>query len=503
MSADLTTLVMAYVGNVTASLDIGVYSYIADQWTQTATIAGTEEANSLVQLQLSADGERLAVSGINAGELATFDLSDGEWTRTNLISVDAEYEVFNATMSADGLTLALAAGEDLDVSYVQVYTWGIDGWAVLGGTLPAGQMLPYASGDSVDGIGWALSLTFQAGITYVTASILLGADAESDTTLVVYAWVSGAWQLVYSMSDSMLHSTGGTGSRMVFQRLSDATIGTVFTDWTEWTTSAQRITLPAAIPSRPILSNDESTMAVWSFRTVYVYRFHSATGVWISAGSVRIAGLLDVQVYAVGFMIAYSPNLVFVSADGSNIAVSNYRDVRVYAYGSAPCFHGTTPLALAGGGTVRASAVQPGMLLMDSHGQGQRVIRVQRTEDAPFVEIPVGVVGNTITLRVTPNHLLRVPGIGTVRADRALQLKGRSCEPAGQATVYHVGLRRWTFLPVCGIEAESWAWRAEDQAQRPSYPALPSPATLVVNKQLCGVRRRVRTTRRVVTRAHR
>ncbi|NDE17290.1 hypothetical protein EBZ80_20405 [bacterium] len=182
--------------------------------------------------------------------------------------------------------------------------------------------------------------------------------------------------------------------------------------------------------------------------------------------------------------MVFLPDLVFVSADGSNVAVSNnYRDVRVYAYGSAPCFHGTTPLALAGGGTVRASAVRPGMLLMDSRGQGQRVIRVQRTEDAPFVEIPAGVLGNTSTLRVTPNHLLRVSGIGTVRADRALELKGRSCEPAGQTTVYHVGLRRWTFLPVCGIEAESWAWRAEDQAQRPSYPATPLPATLLPASQ--------------------
>jgi len=202
---------MVYVGNVTASLDIGVYSYIADQWTQTATIAGTEEASGPIGLRLSADGGRLAVFGLHAGELATFDLSDGEWTRTDLISVDAEYEVFHATMSADGLTLALAAGKDLDVSYVQVYTWGIDGWAALGGTLPAGQMPSYATGDSVNGIGWTLSLTFWAGITYVTASILLDIEAESDTSLVVYARIGEVWQLVFSMSDSLLHSAGGDG----------------------------------------------------------------------------------------------------------------------------------------------------------------------------------------------------------------------------------------------------------------------------------------------------
>ncbi|NDE17289.1 hypothetical protein EBZ80_20400 [bacterium] len=485
---------------VTGRTFIRVFAYAAERWNLAAEIEGENGRPVGTGLELSDDGTRLVSFGPHAAVVSTFVLlSGGQWEERDPINLDDGRYVDMVAMSADGTVLAVPSLTNDNISELRTYRWN-DQWVTSGLV------------NLLDNMSYIQDLSFifaGNGSTNLICHLIMGDDSDSgysvEKTVYVFQWdESTNWPLLYTIADTRYLGAGEVGHRIVIAR-DDDTIATVIPDWSggEWALGNQVVNIGQV--TIPVLSADESTLILKTSAFLYVYRFSEGSG-WIPLGRIlevvfnngvytddpNSADIFDNQ----SLLSANStlPNYLCISSNGLYIAVSNIHNrARVLAYGSAPCFHGATPLALAGGGTVRASAVRPGMLLMDSRGQGQRVI-----EDAPFVEIPTGAVGNTSTLRVTPNHLLRVPGFGTVRADRALQLNGRGCKPAGQATVYHVGLRQWTFLPVCGIEAESWAWRAEDQAQRPGYRAVELPAATVSQKPasiLWGVRRRVRIAR--------
>ncbi|NDE17288.1 hypothetical protein EBZ80_20395, partial [bacterium] len=369
---------------------IKIYTYVAGSWDLAQTITGTLQRPIGNQVVFSLDGQTLVT--VVDSLVTVYQRTAGSWTRHSEVRVadpDPEGTLFLASVAIapDELMLSVYIADVGLEMYARVYAWETNQWVIRGSDFPSIEYEDHTI------FYRALGFARLGDELYV----LLTNSTQESTYL--YTWDSADWslqftfnasfmprltatQLVYVVNDgfgaavmkSYNINTGGVSVTFT-ENAADLTLGTMILGFSGENSDENSDEWVGQLH----LSADGNTVAATLPGRIDVYRLTG--GVWESFRSITYplsyARPSDgTPEESFGILISLSNNWVSVSADGARIGiVSVLRDrLGVYTYSSVPCFHGTTPLALAGGGTVRASAVRPGMLLMDSRGQGQRVI---------------------------------------------------------------------------------------------------------------------------------
>lgn len=155
--------------------------------------------------------------------------------------------------------------------------------------------------------------------------------------------------------------------------------------------------------------------------------------------------------------------------------------------GDSPCFAAGTLIPVTSGVTRPVEAFANGDAVMFADGTRASVHHVTISVTTDLHEIPRHAFGRNLpsrTLRVTGNHLVRLPAGPAYRADELAAMGLPVTRVPGRHTVHHLGLERWGWLRVHDIRAETEAWKPEHHAVRPYRKPVAARAALAEKLRL-------------------